>query len=398
MATNTCLQEFLQQIAEAIRCKCGKTEVICAKDFASLIETIEPIYDEIELTGNNTYNVSDYKLAIVNVPGTEEYQQFINGTLKEVVIPDGTTKLRNGLMYNYPNTDSSHYVSIKIPASVTSIEQYSLSFNGPKYVYFGGSLLEWLNITKANGFIGNADLYINNTLVEQVTIPSDIGTKIPDFSLYGIKSIKSLVVSEGIEELGNATFYGLSNLEEVTLPSTLKIIGNTVFNTCSKLKQITIPANVESIGYQTFYNISSNFICYIEATTPPTIASNTFLKSYMKAFYVPVGTRDDYIIATNWSNFADYIYEPNQVILQVPSSLLNNENYTYSLDNGQTWNQFSSSTISLQNVMSIMFDNNSTENTLLLGTTEGGSEIGSISSATLQYDTLGDLTIYITVQ
>lgn len=397
MATNTCLQEFLQRIAEAIRCKCGKNEVICAQDFATLIEQIEPIYDEIEITGNNTVNVTDYKLAKVNVPGTEEYQQFIAGTLKEIIIPDGITKIRQYFMFQYPQKIERK--TIKIPTSVTEIEDHCFNFSDSKDIYFSGNLIEWILIKKYYESFANSsyNLYLNNELLEHAIIPSDIGTKIPDFSFRQINSLKTLTISEGIEELGRRSIDGHSKLTELKLPSTLKIIGDYTLANYQSLQEMTIPANVTNIGTGAISPYKSNFVIYMEPTTPPTLSSS-ISTSNLKAIYVPVGTRTAYITATNWSRLADYIYEPNQVILQVPSTLLNNENYTYSLDNGQTWEQFNSSSISLQYVRSIMFNNKTSENRLLLGTTDGGSEIGSISNATIKYDTLGDLTIYITVQ
>ena len=92
--------------------------------------------------------------------------------------------------------------------------------------------------------------------------------------------IKTLVVGEGITNLGQCSFYSCTNLTTVSLPSTLTNIGNSAFReasslktirlpnglikidpyafmNCSALSSITIPDSVTTVELQTFYGCSS---------------------------------------------------------------------------------------------------------------------------------------------
>ena len=69
--------------------------------------------------------------------------------------------------------------------------------------------------------------------------------------------LKSAVVAEGIEVVGNRTFKACFNLESIVLPSTLTEIESNAFQSCSKLTSIDIPAGVTTFGDGAFYGCSS---------------------------------------------------------------------------------------------------------------------------------------------
>ena len=66
------------------------------------------------------------------------------------------------------------------------------------------------------------------------------------------KSIKEVVVEQGITVLNMAALADLPNLEKVTLPDSLEKIDEYVFYNCKTLKEITIPDSVISIGRECF--------------------------------------------------------------------------------------------------------------------------------------------------
>ncbi len=69
--------------------------------------------------------------------------------------------------------------------------------------------------------------------------------------------LKSAVVAEGIEVVGNRTFRRCYNLESVELPSTLTEISSGAFQSCNKLANVTIPAGVTTIGEGAFSECAS---------------------------------------------------------------------------------------------------------------------------------------------
>ncbi len=71
--------------------------------------------------------------------------------------------------------------------------------------------------------------------------------------------IKSVVIENGIESIGNYSFHSCTNITSVSLPATLNSIRHSVFTGCSSLSTISIPQSVISIGAYAFaycYNIS----------------------------------------------------------------------------------------------------------------------------------------------
>jgi hypothetical protein len=50
--------------------------------------------------------------------------------------------------------------------------------------------------------------------------------------------MRSLIIEEGVEYLGNAAFAGCSNLKGVIIPQSVKVIAVNVFDQCHRLKRI----------------------------------------------------------------------------------------------------------------------------------------------------------------
>ena len=73
-----------------------------------------------------------------------------------------------------------------------------------------------------------------------------------DTNLKTRMNIKSIVIPEGVEELGFGALAYCTSLESVKLPSTLKAIGMGAFGGCSSLKSIDIPIGVKVLGQLSF--------------------------------------------------------------------------------------------------------------------------------------------------
>lgn len=93
---------------------------------------------------------------------------------------------------------------------------------------------------------------------ENITIPAEVNgekiTKIKTKDFLRAKNLKSVTVSEGIEEIGYKTFYECSNLVDVQLPSSLKKIGFWAFRSTG-ITTIDIPAGTDfKTSDGNFYN------------------------------------------------------------------------------------------------------------------------------------------------
>lgn len=107
-------------------------------------------------------------------------------------------------------------------------------------------------------------------------------------------------------EIGAGAFSGFTNISEVELPENLTTIGYSAF-TNSSLTKVTIPSGVTSIGKDAF-NVGTSdrrYTVVMDGTTPPTLGSGAFSKTYLNNIYVLEEAYNDYVQA--WPDYSDYI-------------------------------------------------------------------------------------------
>ena len=71
------------------------------------------------------------------------------------------------------------------------------------------------------------------------------------------KSVKQVIIGDGVTTIGSSAFSGCSSLTSVTIPNGVTTIGSSAFSGCSSLTSVTIPNSVTTIGYNAFYECSS---------------------------------------------------------------------------------------------------------------------------------------------
>ena len=147
------------------------------------------------------------------------------------------------------------------------------------------------------------------------------------------KTLTSVVIPEGVEEIQQDAFTGCYGLTTVEFPSTLKIIGDYAFNYTSLSGTIEIPEGVTKIGTQAFkcdtqdanptftkviipstvieigsqaftgsMNNTRKIDIYCYAMTPPKVSSKSFTAKY-HTIYVPQEVQETYKNDANWKSF-----------------------------------------------------------------------------------------------
>ena len=215
-----------------------------------------------------------------------------NEVLKDIIIPEGTTKIGDYAFYLYKSL-----VSVTIPDSVTTIG---------KYAFRSCSSLTSVTIGNSVTTIGERAFYDCVSLTS-VTIPNSV-TTIGEYAFYNCRSLTSVTIPDSVTTIGDLAFYNCRSITSVTIPDSVTTIGNSAFEGCSSLTSVTIGDSVTTIGDRAFNNCSNLTSVYCKAITPPVGRDNMFANNASnRKIYVPMESVENYKTATYWSDYADVI-------------------------------------------------------------------------------------------
>jgi len=180
-------------------------------------------------------------------------------SLRQVVLNDGLKRIGQEAFTNGAFQDCDSLELISFPSTVTEI--------GYRAFYDCKSLKvvvlnEGLQKIGRNSFIGCATL-------ESITIPSTV-TRIDDYAFYRCSGLKKLVLNEGLKKIGGRAFYGCI-LESITIPSSVEEIGDCAFLSCIKLKEVVCSEVLPMIRPNTF-----NDCPILERITFPNLSSRLY--------------------------------------------------------------------------------------------------------------------------
>ena len=188
-------------------------------------------------------------------------------SLTKVTICEGVTSI-GGSAFNA----CVDLEEINLPASLTSIGSGAFSTcSNLTEIHYQGTIDQWLNMTFGNSWHSgnNTNLYINNELVDEITVNTDI----PSYAFYGIDSITKVTLGEGATSIGDSAFQGCTSLATVTFAegSQLESIGDSAFQGCTSLATVTFAqdSQLESIDSYAFSNCRN----LTEITLPSSLKS-----------------------------------------------------------------------------------------------------------------------------
>lgn len=211
----------------------------------------------------------------------------------------------------------------------------------------------FLNGSRYDQKVSDSALFIDRT-VEELVVPEGV-TVIGDYAFRGCAKLKSVSLPNGITKIARDAFCMAQALEEIVIPDGCLTIGMSAFSVCSKLARVVLPDSITEIGSTAFNkSIITEFIfpdkvdriddrifldcsklarvvapsaCkYVEeyafgncplcliydfskcVEVPQLLSTLAFNKIASGAkIYVPAELYDQWIVATNWVTFKDYI-------------------------------------------------------------------------------------------
>ena len=241
---------------------------ICAfRDCSSLTSITIP--EGITSIGDDAfYGCSNITSVIIpqNVTEIGKYAFFNCSSLASITLPESITNIKEYTFYG-----CNSLAAINIPKNVEWIGDYAFSGCGLTDIQIS-SIESWLKIryvsdailypenysSHPNYLSSNMNLYVEDTLLTEVDIPSTI-TSVPNYAFKGCCSITSVNIPESVTEIGHGAFKDCSSLTSVKISdsSNLTIFGKETFRNCGSLTSILIPGGVTDIGERMFSSCSS---------------------------------------------------------------------------------------------------------------------------------------------
>lgn len=198
----------------------------------------------------------------INLQGSIPTYCFFNcNSLKEVIIPDGISKIERNAF-----DGCTSLTNVRFPNDLYSIEAEAFQ-NCKKLTNL--VLPERINSIGISAFnncesLGTItfpstlqSIYgFSNTGITKVILPEGI-KKIEAHAFSGCHKLESIEFPSTLDSIKNNAFYECDALTSVTLPSNLKGLGEQAFANCHQLRNITIPASLDTIHYKAFSNCDS---------------------------------------------------------------------------------------------------------------------------------------------
>lgn len=215
-----------------------------------------------------------------------------------------TVVLSNGIksIYYYAFASCRSLTSIVIPRGVTSIGQ----------VVFGWcySLTNVILTKNATTMDSRAFHYCYSLTNMAIPIRTRIGSEVFNYCY----SLTNVVIPKNTS-IGVNAFSNCFSLTNVIFAGSSITMGQEAFASCYSLTNIVIPniTNIEPYVFQ--YCFSLTKYDFSQCSAVPTLSNKNAFSGINKIakIIVPDSLYDEWIVATNWSTYADYIYKASEV-------------------------------------------------------------------------------------
>lgn len=189
-------------------------------------------------------------------------------------IPDGTKHIEE-----FAFSECGKLESITVPVSIEKIGASAFNeCDALTDVYYAGTEEEWNAISIVGGVndtLLDANIHYNHDVDEDSGVTWSFNEATGELTISGMgamtdyaeqsempwygfyKQIKSVVIEDGITEVGQNSFNFCYNITNVSIPESVKVIDNCAFYYCSGLESVAIPKGVETIGDLSFYACES---------------------------------------------------------------------------------------------------------------------------------------------
>ncbi|MCR4661847.1 MAG: leucine-rich repeat domain-containing protein [Clostridia bacterium] len=268
-------------IGTIVLCSCEKTANQENSDFTFSLSELESSLILEKYNGDESSviipeYVNDLKVSKISK------RAFEGKSLSSITIPDTVEVIEEEAFRNCVDLESITFptelktLGRAVLNGCKNIKSVSVPFSGKS-----GSITEPSTRTLF-GYIFGTERYEDSYICEQFYVedeitPYYIPESLEEISITGsgniltgsftnLKSVKKVLIANGITAINSNAFYNCDNLEEISIDAEakLKTIGGYAFYNCSKLSTIAFPKSLVSIGEYAFYNTNIENVNLLE--------------------------------------------------------------------------------------------------------------------------------------
>ncbi len=248
--------------------------------------------------------------------------------IKHINIEEGVTKLALNAFYNSGGTIYTNVQTLSIPSTLGAPIENN---------FFYGCPLKTVTIN-SDTIVGKASYNSGSNLqnkfgaqVEEYIFGGSVRS-IANFAFYNqsTDSLRSIILPEGLEAIGNWAFGYIEHLTSISIPSTVQTIGTDAFAYCSNLRSVELGEGLMTINGQAFWMCDNLTRVTCNALTPPALNQTAFDHNRNDTLFVPCEAKESYKQADYWKNFSNILCADDTIGGNTEPDVP--EEYTFTLD------------------------------------------------------------------
>ena len=171
-----------------------------------------------------------------------------------------------------------------------------------RYAFMGSKTLKSVNMSEQVNEIGKY-AFADCVSMTSVTLSKNL-SQVDDYTFSGCYSLETINIPDRVKTIGEGAFADCKNLKSITLPRSLTTLNSWAFSGCSALKSIHITGTTAFLAESAFDGCVSLEHIYLSTAIVPEADDDAFANAnYDATLHVPASAIEDYRNTAPWCYF-----------------------------------------------------------------------------------------------